>query len=160
MMLTSGSYIAFLDDDDYFLPTKIEKQINSMKNTNCSISCTDAYGGNGQYDLNSQYNVYLYKGIHWDSLINIYRDRIQLFESMYKNDINIWGGEELHIHNCCVCSSIVIKKDLINQAGYFPIKSYGEDWEYWKELIKYSKCVFLREPLTYLDQNHGDGQCY
>ena len=163
MMLASGSYIAFLDDDDYFLPTKIEKQVKAMKEKNCSISCTEAYGGNGPYNSDSTYRVWHYQGMHWDDLKSIFttNNRKQLLDKMYENDINIWGEEEINIHNCtCGGASIMMKKELIKHAGYFPLKSYAEDWAYWKEIIKYSKCVFIREPLTYIDCNHGDGRNY
>ena len=49
----------------------------------------------------------------------------------------------------------MIHKKLTNKAGYFPLSHYGEDWLYWKKLINYSNIVFLREPLTYRDINHG-----
>ena len=29
-----------------------------------------------------------------------------------------------------------------------------------KEIIKYTNCVFVREPLTYIDLGHGDGRNY
>ena len=54
----------------------------------------------------------------------------------------------------------MIKKDLIIKAGYFPLRHYAEDWAYWKEIIKHTNCVFLREPLTYIDRGHGDGRNY
>lgn len=161
MMIASGKYIAFLDDDDYFLPMKIEKQILAMKNTDCLISCTEAYGGKGPYNSNLIYNKWHYKGIYWNTLKNIFRNNLKLLDDMYKNDINIWNQEAIYTHNCTIGgSSVIINRDLIKKAGYFPLKKYAEDWEYWKELIKYSDCVFLREPLTYIDACHGDGQNY
>lgn len=161
MMIASGDYIAFLDDDDYFLPTKIEKQISAMKKTNCSISCTEAYGGEGVYNDKLTYNTWHYNGIYWDCLKDIFKQNQQLLENMYKNDINIWYEDAINTHNCtCGGSSIIMKKDLINKTGYFPIKEYAEDWSYWKKLIKYSNCVYIREPLTYIDMKHGDGQNY
>ena len=60
MMLASGEYIFFLDDDDYFLPTKIEKQVKAMKKTGCFISCTEGYCGKGSYDNNKKYKQYHY----------------------------------------------------------------------------------------------------
>ena len=56
MKIAKGKYFAFLDDDDYFFPTKIEKQIKAMKEFNCQISCTDAMLGKGELILNIKSN--------------------------------------------------------------------------------------------------------
>lgn len=38
--LSKGDYVAFLDDDDSWMPEKIEKQLNLIKdNSNCSVVC-------------------------------------------------------------------------------------------------------------------------
>jgi glycosyltransferase involved in cell wall biosynthesis len=170
MMMASGAYIAFLDDDDYFLPTKIEKQIAAMKQHNVKISCTEALTGKGAYNQNwrlnpphLRYKNHHYKGVYWDALTSIFEkcNSIDTLNRMYENETNVWGELELNIHNCtCGGSSIIMDKGLIEQAGIFPIMSFAEDWTYWKKIIKYSKCVFIREPLTYIDSNHGDGQNY
>ena len=152
MMLTCSKYIAFLDDDDFFMPNKIEKQIEAMKNTNCSISCTEAYYGHGIYNNNMIYKNWHYEGFYWDELINIFKNKTELLNNMYKQEINIWDEKEINFHNCtCGGSSILIERNLIDKAGYFPLMKYGEDWVYWEKLIKYSKCVYIREPLVYID---------
>lgn len=40
LKLASGQYIAFLDSDDLWLPEKLTKQIDFMKNNSLTISCT------------------------------------------------------------------------------------------------------------------------
>jgi len=39
--VSSGDYITFLDDDDEYLPEKIEKQLRFMLDTDCDMSFTD-----------------------------------------------------------------------------------------------------------------------
>ena len=163
IMLSKGSYIAFLDDDDYFMPDKIEKQIEAMKKTKSSMSCTEGYFGYGSYQKDKKYEVFHYLGHHWEELIKIFthHGKRELLFKMYENNINIWKEEELKYHNCtCGGSSMIIRKDLLEKTGNFIISNYAEDWDYWKRAIKYGQCVFLREPLTYIDSGHGDGQLY
>ena len=54
----SGELVAFLDDDDLWLPNKLERQISAMKSRNIGFSCTDGYFGYGIYDENKKYLVY------------------------------------------------------------------------------------------------------
>jgi len=53
-----GKYIGFLDDDDIWLPGKIETQIDILEKSNNKISCTDGYFGLGFYDKKKKYNLY------------------------------------------------------------------------------------------------------
>ena len=58
MKIASGKYFAFLDDDDYWLPDKLERQIDNMKTSGCKMSCTDGYIGNGVYNKEKKYKIY------------------------------------------------------------------------------------------------------
>jgi len=160
MMLANGKFIAFLDDDDIFLPSKIEKQIIAMKKSNCLISCTEGYIGNGVYNADKKYSIYHYNGHYWGALKNIFKNKLEMLENMYKDEINIWTEEMMKHHNCVICSSVIISKDIIKKCGYFPICNTGEDYAYLLELIKVSNFLYLREPLIYYDNGHGDGRNY
>lgn len=160
MKFAKGKYIAFLDDDDYFLPTKIEKQINALKNSNCKICCTEGICDNGPYELNKEYQNIHYNGIHWNYLKNRYKKMLFLFQNSFKDEINIWNERFLKVHNCIICSSVMINRDILNKVGYFPIKNNADDYAYWKKIIKFSNIVYIREPLIYLDTGHGDGIQY
>ena len=161
IMISSGDYIAFLDDDDYFLPTKIEKQIFYMRKENMLFSSTEGIGGFGLYDKNKKYKNYHYQGIHWNTLKNIFSNKNKLvLEKMYSNNINYWDLNMILIHNCIITSSIIINKKIVNMCGYFPLKKYAEDYAYWKKIFKYEKCLHIRESLVYIDMGHGDGQNY
>ena len=156
-----GDYIALLDDDDLWLPTKLECQIKAMKESNCKMSCTEGLIGHGVYNSDNKYNNYHYNGHFWNALNNrCFKNNPELLKKMYENEINIWEKDAIYTHNCIISSSVVIHKDLINNTRYFPLKAYAEDWAYWKELIKYSNCIYIREPLMYFDRNHGSGRNY
>ena len=161
MMLASGDYIAFLDDDDYWLPEKLEKQISQMEAHDCKISCTEALFGHGVYDSEKKYKRW-HLDHYWQTLKRKkFRRRQSMLYRMYENEVNIWGTDEIHAWNCtCGGSSIVMHKSLIEEAGYFPIMSFADDWAYWKKIIQYSNCVALKEALVYIDAGHGYGKNY
>ena len=161
MMLAKGDYIAFLDDDDYFLPTKIEKQLLAMKENNCKMCCTEGLIGHGVYNSDNKYNNYHYNGHYWNALNNrCFKNNPELLKKMYENEINIWEKDAIYTHNCVITSGVIIDKSIIKLAGYFPLTHYAEDWAYWKQIIKHTNCVFLRESLIYFDLNHGSGRNY
>ena len=63
-----GKYIAFLDDDDYYLPTKIEKQVELIKNENvglvyCHCNGVDRKGNILWENLNSYEGTPLYESM-------------------------------------------------------------------------------------------------
>ena len=52
---SKGEYIALLDDDDFWLPNKLEFQIQKMLENNSKFSSTEGYFG-GPYDKNQNIN--------------------------------------------------------------------------------------------------------
>jgi teichuronic acid biosynthesis glycosyltransferase TuaG len=46
-----GKYIAFLDDDDYWMPNKLELQIGKLETGEFNLTCSDAFANNGMYDV-------------------------------------------------------------------------------------------------------------
>ena len=67
LKVARGEYIAFLDDDDIWLPSKLEIQISEMKKYNMDVSSTDGYIGKGFFDKNKQYKIYN-KEHYWNGL--------------------------------------------------------------------------------------------
>jgi glycosyltransferase involved in cell wall biosynthesis len=105
--IASGKYIAFCDDDDVWFPKKIELQIEEMKKTNCKMSSTDGFIGDGVYDNSKRYYKFL-ADINYDVVKNIYESKgSDLLQNGFPN---IWTLDFLKIHNCIVCSSLVVEK--------------------------------------------------
>ena len=148
-----GDYIAFLDDDDIWLPKKLEIQMNQMERWNIDISCSDGYIGKGFYNKNKQYKIYN-KEYYFDTLKKIYNIK----EFPHKLDLKF-----IEKHNLIITSSICFKKDIINKIGYMKLLKNGgeiingtkewQDWEYWKRMLKYSQIIYIDIPLFYYDLN-------
>lgn len=155
----SAMYFSFLDDDDQFIfPQKLELQIAAMKRTGCKMSSTEALFGYGEYDSNKTYSKYNAEA-HIDILKNVYKDTSFLGDDGEFPEI--WTKDFLKIHNCVICSSVVIDRSLLNNINNMRHISIAalipEDYDCWLRATEYTDCVYIKEPCVYYDGDHGYG---
>ena len=121
----SGAYIAFLDADDWWLPTKLEQQWRLMQNRPeigfCSTSARveDPQG----------------------NLLNIWKccSKGNLLETLFIHKASIAGG----------CSAVMAKKTLLDKVGLFDEELKGfEDPDLWIRFAAASEYACIDEPLA------------
>ena len=158
MKVSKGNYIAFLDDDDIWFPNKLELQIKAIKRSGCKMSCTEGIGGNGIYDKTKKYQKYNSE-IFYEILQTIYKNKgSKLLENGFPE---IFDYEFINIHNCCICSSVVIEKSLLNNINYMKnLRNGQEDYDCWLRVLKHTNCIYVNDICFYYDSGHGDGQNY
>lgn len=105
IMAAKGEYISFLDDDDIYLPEKIEKQLNSMIDENADFSVTDLelYNENGKLSEKRERN-YIKK-----------TDKNSLLE--YHLKYHISGTD-----------SLMFKKEYLEKIGGFDEIDIGDEY--------------------------------
>jgi|SaaInlV_125m_DNA_1040241.scaffolds.fasta_scaffold08448_4 GT2 family glycosyltransferase len=159
MESSKGDYFAFCDDDDIWLPKKLEIQIPSMIKNNCKMSCTDGYRGKGSYDPKNKYRLYN-KDVFFNILKNKYKNTSYDFSLHKENFPEIWDEGFFKRHNCAICSSVVIHKSIFGLVGKFTPMKAADDYEYWRRVIKHTNCNYVDKPLMYYDAGHAGGIQY
>ena len=101
---SSGNYCAFLDDDDYWLPKKIEKQVSLIQEKQCEL----VYCGR-----KSEY-------IYPDS--TIYKDILP--DSRLCGDMH----KLILLHICCTTSTILVLRQALIDINFF-----DENLKFWQE---------------------------
>jgi glycosyltransferase involved in cell wall biosynthesis len=158
-----GKYIGFLDDDDIWLPGKIETQIDILEKSNNKISCTDGYFGLGFYEKKKKYNLYNQK--HFYKQISEKYKKTKFNENkMFKKFEfpSTFNYEFIDIHNCIVTSSVLVESKLFKEVGMFDstlINGIG-DYDCWKKILRKSDCEYIKDPLFYYDGLHAGLQHY
>jgi glycosyltransferase involved in cell wall biosynthesis len=157
IMNSSGNYYASLDDDDIWLPNKIDKQIYYMKKTGCKMSSTEGYIGSGMFNENKIYKLYN-REHYYDIILNIFSNKNKK-ELLINGYPNIFDKNFINIHNCIVSSSVVIEKELLTEVGGYNIlkRPWEDDPDLWHRILEYTDCYYIDEPLFYYDLRHGDG---
>jgi glycosyltransferase involved in cell wall biosynthesis len=153
----TGEYIAFCDDDDTWFPQKLELQLKAMKENDCKMSCTDGLFGRGVYDETKTYKKYN-KENYFGILKSIYKKRGS--DLMDNGFPTVWTPDFFKVHNCAICRSMMIKKEVIDVVGDFIVARANEDYEYWRRAVQITNCVYVDEPCVYYDASHGAGQNY
>lgn len=129
--IASGEWIAFLDDDDFFLPNKIEIQLNKMINNNYLFSSTNMFFVTHNTITENKLDI---------DILKLYFDEYSVPKCLNKEIIN---NTNL-INN----SSVIIHRTIINMVGEFKLIKY-EDWDYWKRALSYVNCLYIDMPLVY-----------
>lgn len=130
-----AEFIAVLDDDDIWLPEKLEKQLAFLaSHPDCVMVGTNAYRWQGG-------------AIPPDpTTLPIYHTKIDQGKIAF---------EKLLIENCFIVSSAMIRREAINNSGLFNENLHphiGEDIELWYRLAAVGELWFMAEPLLlYLD---------
>lgn len=156
--VANGTFIAFCDDDDIWFRDKLKLQLDAMKLTNCAMSSSEAMIGNGVYDQNKQYRKYNSEH-YYDTLKSIYKRKNS--RQLDNGFPHIWNKAFLMVHNCVICSSVVIQKHIIDKVGKFDIRGSGdEDYDYWIRALNYTDSVYVNHPCVYYDNSHGSGREY
>ena len=151
-----GYYLAFLDDDDIWLPKKLEVQIEEMINQNLGLSSTEGYYGEGIYKPNETYKLYN-KEFYLKDLQYLYKDTDYL---IHGNLPKIWDYDFTKVHNCFITSSVIVEKEIFDKLGGFRNLPRWADYDCWLGLQQLTKSVYIDEPLFYYDGLHGDGRNY
>ena len=157
--LSSGNYIAFLDDDDIWFPNKIELQIKRMRETGCKMSSTDGLTGHGIFNEKHSYKKFNAESA-FDYINYVYYSNGK--GELIKNGFpDIWNLEFIKINNCIICSSVLVEKCVLDKIGNFKeMRPPGEDYDCWLRALEYTDCVYLKDVCFYYDAGHGDGQHY
>ena len=120
-----GEYLAFCDDDDLWLPEKLEKQkLEFEKDSQLGLVCTNAI----IFDRNGE--------------------RGEFFKTRLP-DSNFTFGSLVWV-NSVICSSVLVKKSVIDDVGLMdesPQIFTAEDYELWLRVAQKYRIKYIELPL-------------
>ena len=156
--MSTGKYIAFLDDDDIFLKNKITDQVDMMEYLDLFFCCTNGYIGNGKYKEGKYYDKFLEH--NHESVLKKFRQINNEYLIVPKYP-NVFTRKIIDIHNLIVTSSVMVNRQMFIEIGMFRNLPNGtEDYDAWKRILNRYKCYYLSSPCFYYNNSHGDGQNY
>lgn len=130
----TGEFIAVFNDDDVWLPTKLEKQIALLDaNPKIGLVHTDGYfiDGNGNERHDSPLGFDFPRTVTGDILLAL----------IYANSI--------------IASAVLARRECFDQLGGFNDAYFGSgDWEMWYRICEKWHAGYIPEPLT-LYRVHG-----
>lgn len=153
---SNGEYIAFCDDDDIWFPNKLELQIHAMKENNCKMSSTEGLIGAGPYDKNRKYKKY-----NSEYFFKTLEKKYKEYNISEKGFPKIWDYKFVRKHNSVICSSVVLKRDVLEKINNFSIRPPpGEDYDCWLRALKNTDSVYVNDICFYYDMRHAKGRNY
>eukprot|EP00939_MAST-03C_sp_MAST-3C-sp1_P000298 g298.t1 len=132
LRVATGEFVAFLDDDDEWLPTKLSLQLQELRKSKDLDMCATAA-------METQKS---------GKTIVVPSAPDKLPRTICLRDI----AET----NLLVSSSVLVRRRVVDEAGTFSASKYAQDYGFWKKCLKHTKCAFLPKPLVLLDTTGTD----
>ncbi|MEP4093187.1 glycosyltransferase [Reichenbachiella sp.] len=123
--VTKGDYISFLDSDDVWLPSRLEKLINKFENGNFGLVQSDVE----VIDQNGRRTGEIKHGKEGNVL----------------EDLLLWNGDVINAP-----SSVLVKREALEEVGLFDHElSTAADQELWFRIASKYEVGLVSEPLSY-----------
>lgn len=128
--LAKGNYIAFLDDDDVWFPTKLEKQLHIIKSRDCGM-------------------VYVARKF----LVNEKYTFDEKIDPRMVGDLK----QEIFCNIISTTSCIMVKREVLNKVGAFDEElNYWQEYDLLTRICMAYKAECVNEPLTLYRMNFSD----
>lgn len=122
--VSSGTYIAFLDDDDEWLPEKIEEEIKVMREDVALVYCKSFSVYDGDYSKKRIREAPQYRGFVFDKML----------------ESNFIGSTSF---------PLIRKQCLLDVGGFDTNMKSAQDYDLWTRISKKYKIDFVEKPLVY-----------
>jgi glycosyltransferase involved in cell wall biosynthesis len=138
-----GDYICFLDDDDVFLPTKVEEQVRLLEQYKDHDVC-------GTNMIKFARNPTRQFGLFTESIELDVIEPEKVFKITHKDILRC---------NWVSLSSSMIRRRILQKVPEFRVCDC-EDWEFWKSCLTWSDGLFLNVPLVRYDVSSAKSYRY
>lgn len=131
LSVANGKYVAFLDDDDEWLPEKIEQQVSLFLDEQTAL-------------------VYCGKMVVNDSTGMVFCDELNAYAGYIYDKL---------IYNNFIGSTsfpLIRKRVLIEVGGFDPLMQSAQDYDVWLRLTRNYKVDFVRQPLVKYHVHNGE----
>lgn len=129
-----GKYVAFLDDDDYWMPTKIEKQVSLIEEKNCALVYSNAKP----------------EIVHPNGTISYVEYPMNYLKM---GDMS----RKIYLSICCLNITILARKDKLIEVGLFDENiRFWQEYELTMRLAQISPFYFVDEILAVYRVNKND----
>ncbi len=128
----TSTWIALCDADDWFAPNKLERQLQAVKQLGAQCIATDAWVVEGD------------KVVRCKNSRRVVPSAITLDSLLRSNSV--------------ICSTVLARRDAIDQAGMFdedPELVATEDYDLWLRMASREPIAYLDEPLTFYRVHAG-----
>jgi glycosyltransferase involved in cell wall biosynthesis len=121
---SNGNYIAFLDDDDIWLPNKIESQFEVLHNNSSYVACSSSH-------IESESKKTINHNVREFKLADIYLE-------------NLIGPP----------SKILVRRDIFDKIRFDERAKHAEDWDFYLKLLEYGTVYSVVTPLIIYNTGH------